>query len=63
MQNIPAYYTVDKHITLFLEEDENEKMARLDKPNFEVCHYDCIAFRCSWSSSRLGSREKEGLLV
>lgn len=30
MQNVPAY------ITLFLEEDEKEKMTGLDKPNFDL---------------------------
>ena len=29
MQNVPAY------ITLFLEEDEKEKMTGLEKPNFD----------------------------
>lgn len=35
-QNIPAYYSVDQRITLFLDEDEKAKTTRPDEPNFDL---------------------------
>ena len=55
-----AFYTVDWRITLFLEEDEKQKMAGPDEPNFDL--FTAFKVRTFWTTNLFAMSFKETLI-